>query len=260
MLRCATRSSKGKEPLTHLDDRALSYYKGSRLSKSGSDTPHASAMHGRTSKPFSNAYLWGLQDEGSSEGGGNNILHTKLLPQMELVVKQGESNINELGFAWVDKVALVLTDKALSINPELQHALCSKLPTPLGSTSLLYPLVGLKKGATGRRRMAQLTEEHTLCMEYDKGKVKRTLGLSFDKDDATYLKVYLGVDSHSIPVYEYGHRIVAWSMFGPPKPGHEVMHTCNNPKCLSPLHLKYGTHAENMEEVGARKRRRVGRS
>ena len=85
-------------------------------------------------------------------------------------------------------------------------------------------------------------------MEYHKGKVQLTKGLKYFKGSVkdTYLNVYLGRSSTNTPVYEYGHRIVAWSMLGPPMDGEEVLHNCDNPKCLSPYHIKYGSHRENM--------------
>lgn len=180
------------------------------------------------------------------------------LPQMELVATNGSCNIQVMGFGLLDKLASVLTPIGLSRNDEMQPSLSNSLPSPLSHAAFLHPLVGLNQSFVGRRRLATIKEDTTLCcMEYDRGKVKKTYGFYYDKDvDATYLRVYLGVDASSTPVYEYGHRIVAWSVFGPPLHGQEVMHICHNPRCLSPFHLKYGSHAENMGEVAARKRGR----
>ncbi len=44
------------------------------------------------------------------------------------------------------------------------------------------------------------------------------------------------------------HR-VAWEVANGPIPaGMHVLHSCDNPRCCNPEHLKLGTHAENMRE------------
>lgn len=45
------------------------------------------------------------------------------------------------------------------------------------------------------------------------------------------------------------HRVVlAWKLGRPIKPGKQSMHTCDNPPCCNPDHLREGSHAENMED------------
>ena len=218
-------------------------------------------MVGRTSLPFPHAWLWKLHEEGgslgSSEEGGSlsSSSPSLLLPQMEQASFH-PGIIHEAGMAWLTKLSSVLTPTALHTNEEMQPALSSSMPNPLGPSAFLHPAVHLLQLTHGRRRMAtQPIEIDNLCMEYDRGKVATTTGLSYDAEaGVTYLKVYLGTNASSSPVYEYGHRIVAWSVLGPPLPGQEVLHSCHNPKCLSPLHLKYGTHAENMGPVAERRR------
>lgn len=59
---------------------------------------------------------------------------------------------------------------------------------------------------------------------------------------------------------ERAHR-VAWAMFNGPIPeGLKVIHTCDNPPCCRPDHLRVGTQWENMEDMTRKGRRRHGTS
>lgn len=45
------------------------------------------------------------------------------------------------------------------------------------------------------------------------------------------------------------HRLVCHWMHGPaPSDEHCALHSCHNPKCCNPHHLRWGSHAENMRE------------
>ncbi len=50
------------------------------------------------------------------------------------------------------------------------------------------------------------------------------------------------------------HRIVWSTLYGPIPPGMSVMHTCDNPPCVRPAHLRLGTHAANMQDMVAKGR------
>ena len=55
------------------------------------------------------------------------------------------------------------------------------------------------------------------------------------------------------------HRIAYELTYGPPRPGLFILHSCDNPSCCNPAHLRPGTHLENMAEMRA-KGRRIGKS
>ena len=45
------------------------------------------------------------------------------------------------------------------------------------------------------------------------------------------------------------HRIAYFLMKGELIAGLELLHSCNNPKCCNPAHLRQGTHTENMQQI-----------
>jgi len=48
---------------------------------------------------------------------------------------------------------------------------------------------------------------------------------------------------------------VAWELEnGPSPPGSIIMHSCDNPPCVNPGHLRPGTHTENMLDMRAKSR------
>ncbi|HLA60954.1 MAG TPA: HNH endonuclease signature motif containing protein [Nitrospiraceae bacterium] len=50
------------------------------------------------------------------------------------------------------------------------------------------------------------------------------------------------------------HRLIYTLAKGPIPDGMVVMHSCDNPPCCNPAHLKIGTHLENMAECRAKDR------
>jgi len=52
---------------------------------------------------------------------------------------------------------------------------------------------------------------------------------------------------------------VSLFLSGTPVNGFFALHSCDNPKCVNPGHLRAGTHKENMEDMVAKGRWRGGR-
>lgn len=50
------------------------------------------------------------------------------------------------------------------------------------------------------------------------------------------------------------HRVAYEAFVGPMPEGAETLHSCDNPPCVNPEHLRAGTHQDNMRDRSARGR------
>ena len=100
------------------------------------------------------------------------------------------------------------------------------------------------------------------CMWLDPVLVGRSTGIFKHMLDASTPSGYNTLDlcMTAAPdrrtVREYAHRFVYWAMRGAPRHplswGSAVLlHTCQDAKCLNPLHMRWGTQAENFAQAMA---------
>lgn len=63
-----------------------------------------------------------------------------------------------------------------------------------------------------------------------------------------YGKITHGGKKHTVS------RLVATFVYGQPKENYFALHSCDNPICINPKHLRWGTKQENNEDMMKRKR------
>ena len=72
-------------------------------------------------------------------------------------------------------------------------------------------------------------------------------------------KSYNGYGRFSIGGRYYGTHRVAYELFGGSIPtGMCILHSCDNPPCVNPAHLRLGTQLDNMRDMHAKGRARQG--
>jgi HNH endonuclease len=69
-------------------------------------------------------------------------------------------------------------------------------------------------------------------------------------------KIFRKDNSKDFKLY-FCHRLIYELIKGPINELH-ILHSCDNPLCVNPDHLRTGTHAENMKDKAIRKRQPYG--
>lgn len=95
-----------------------------------------------------------------------------------------------------------------------------------------------------RKYFSELLSEPTIdCVVWPRGKHKNGYG-----------RIKIGSDNIEV----LAHRLSYFLYFGFLRPDYEVMHHCDNPSCVNPLHLSMGTPVENQAHAKERGRKPLG--
>jgi hypothetical protein len=90
--------------------------------------------------------------------------------------------------------------------------------------------------------LVHTTMSETGCMEWQRARTS-----------AGYSQIW---DGEKV---QYAHRIVCKIVHGEPAEKQEVMHSCDNPSCINPDHLTWGSRKDNMVDA-SQKGRLIGRN
>jgi hypothetical protein len=130
------------------------------------------------------------------------------------------------------------------------------LVTTLGNVlemegDLLKPLTYVKETFD---RVDRIVIERQACMFMSSVKVDQAKDMS--RLPSGYTLACLGYHPDSTPIMEYAHRLVLYSIYGPPPlpdgwrtKGPHVLHMCGHKDCINVSHLVFGSATDNKEDT-----------
>jgi hypothetical protein len=97
----------------------------------------------------------------------------------------------------------------------------------------------MKKNFTLDELLAQTNETKNGCLEWSKAKTSAGYSQKWDGEKISYV-----------------HRIVCEIVNGV-EIGLDVLHSCDNPPCINPKHLSWGTRKENVQDMIRKNRQKL---
>ncbi len=171
------------------------------------------------------------------------VFEGPMLPKMHEAVELG-------GEVYTARLWDAFSDGEYCGVPQLLDTIGAVLEDGARRETRKQPLTGatLHNLLPGRLAFQRPLETGGSCMLVDERKVAAAQDMWTHNQRYTMLHLGGIAGRGHLRIYETAHRVVTWSMHGPPpmaivRP--VVMHVCNQCNCLHPGHMVWGEDAEN---------------